>query len=167
MGFSCKILKNVGNIIQRNLRFFYTFVLREEKTYRYVAKFAKTFLSGFVLPTITALVQQLKAMTFEVVLSHVHGNRRPATPPAGQNFRDTLVQSLTDRFFLDQLDVTGEETDTCEIVPFYLLASFTDPRFRDLSFLSETERSALVEFASKTVKAMPSLPASCDVASTT
>ena len=40
-----------------------------------------------------------------------------------------------------------------------------DPRFRDLSFLSETERSALVEFASKTV--MPSLPASSDVASTT
>ena len=103
-------------------------------------------------------------MTFELVV--IDGRRR-ATPPPGQNFRDTLVQSLTDRFFLDQLDVTGEETDTCEIVPFYLLASFTDPRFRDLSFLSEIKRSALVEFASKTVKAMPLLPASSDVASTT
>ena len=36
-----------------------------------------------------------------------------------------------------------------------------DPRFRDLSILTETERSA------KTVKAMPSLPASSDVASPT
>ena len=49
----------------------------------------------------------------------------------------------------------------------YLFASFMDPKFHDLSFLSKTERSALVEFASKTVKAMPSLPASSDVASTT
>ena len=89
------------------------------------------------------------------------GNRRWPTPPPGQHFRDTLVQSLTDRFFLDQLDVTGEETDTCETVPFYLLASFMDPRFRDLSILTETERSA------KTIKAMPSLPASSNVASTT
>ena len=74
---------------------------------------------------------------------------------------------MTDGFFLDQLDVTGEETDTCETVSFSLLASFIDPRFRDLSFLSETDRSALVAFASKTVKAMPSLPASSDVDSTT
>ena len=102
-------------------------------------------------------------MTFERVV--IDGRRR-ATPPPGQNFRDTLVQSLTDRFFLDQLDVTGQETDTCETVPFYLLASFMNPRCRDLSILSETERSALVEFASKTVKDMPSLPASSDVAST-
>ena len=87
--------------------------------------------------------------------------RRRATPPPGQHFRDTLVQSLTDRIFLDQLDVTGEETDTCETVPFYLLASFMDARFRDLSVLTETERGA------KTVKALPSLPASSDVASTT
>ena len=36
-----------------------------------------------------------------------------------------------------------------------------DPRFRDLSILTETERST------KTVKAMPSLPASSDVAYTT
>ena len=63
-------------------------------------------------------------MTFERVV--IDGRRR-ATPPPGQNFRDTLVQSLTDRFFLDQLDVTGEETDTYETVPFYLLASFMDP----------------------------------------
>ena len=89
------------------------------------------------------------------------GNRRRATPPTGQHFRDTLIQLLTERFFLDQLDVTGEETDTCETVRFYLLASFMDPRFRELSFLTETERST------KTVKAMPSLPASSDVASTT
>ena len=119
--------------------------------------------SGVVLPAITGLVQQLKAMTFEHVVTD---GRRWTTTPPGQNFRDTLVQSLTDRFFLDQLDVTGEETNTCEMVPFYLLASFMDPRFRDLSFLSETERSASVEFASKTVKAMPSLPASSDVAAT-
>lgn len=44
---------------------------------------------------------------------------------------------MTDRFVLDQLDVTGEETVTCEAVPFYLLT-----RFRDLSFLSEAERKA-------------------------
>ena len=99
-----------------------------------------------------SIVQQLKAMTFERVV--IDGRRR-AIPPPGQNFRDTLVQSLTDRFFLDQFDVTREETDTCETVPFYLLVSIMDPRFRDLSFLSETERSALVESASKTVKAMP------------
>ena len=87
--------------------------------------------------------------------------RRRATPPPGQHFRDTLVQSLTHRFFPDQLDVTGKETDICETAPFYLLASFMDPRFRDLSILTETERSA------KTVKAMPSLPVSSDVASST
>ena len=103
-------------------------------------------------------------MTFERVV--IDGRRR-ATPPPGEHFTDTLVQSLTERFFLDILDVTGEETDTCETVPFYLLASFMDPRFRDLSFLSETEQSALMEFASKTVKVMSSLPASSDVASTT
>ena len=120
--------------------------------------------SGFILPSIASLAQQLKAMTFERVV--IDGRRR-ATPPPGQNFRGTFVQSLTDRFFLDQWDVTAEETDNCETVPFYLLASFMDPRFRDLSFLSETERRALVKFASKTVKAMPSLPASSDVASTT
>ena len=120
--------------------------------------------SGIVLPSTTGLVQQLKAMTFERLV--IDGRRR-ATPPLSQNFRDTLVHSLTDRFFLDHLDVTGEETDTCETVPFYLLASFMDPRFCDLSFLSKTERIALVEFASKTVKAMPSLPASSEVASTT
>ena len=97
-------------------------------------------------------------MTFEGVV--IDGRRR-ATPPPGQHFRDTLVQSLTDRFFLDQLDVTGEETYTCETVPFYLLALFMDPRFGDLSILTDTERSA------KTVKVMPSLPASSDVASTT
>ena len=88
-------------------------------------------------------------------------DQRRATPPPGQHFRDTLIQSLTDRFVLNQLDVTSEETDTCETVPFYLLASFMDPRFRDLSVLTETERRA------KTIKAMPSLPASSDVASTT
>ena len=120
--------------------------------------------SGVVLPTTTGLVQQLKATMFQHV---VIDGRWWATPPPGQNFRDTLVQSLTDRFFLDQLNVTGEETDTCETAPFYLWASFMDPRFCDLSFLSETEQSALVEFASKTVKAMPSLPASSDIASTT
>ena len=120
--------------------------------------------SGVVLPTITGPVQQFKAMMFERV---VIDSQRQATRPPGQNFRDTLVQSLTYRLFLNQLDVTGEETDTCETVPFNLLASFVDPRFRDLSFLSETKRSALVEFVSKTVKAMPSLPASSDVASTT
>ena len=86
-------------------------------------------------------------MTFERLV--IDGRRR-ATPPPGQNFRDTLVQSLTEKFFFDQLDVTGEETDTCETVPFYLLASFMDPRFRDQSFLSETKQSALMEFASKT-----------------
>ena len=120
--------------------------------------------SGVVLPAITGLVQQLKAMTFE----RVNDGRRRATTPPGQNFRDTLVQSLTDRFVLDQLDVTGEETVTCEAVPFYLLASFMDPRFRDLSFLSEAERKALVDFASQTVKVMPlpSLPARSDVAVT-
>ena len=97
-------------------------------------------------------------MTFERVV--IDGRRR-AAPPPGQHFRDTLIQLLTDRFFLDQLDVTGEKTDTCETVPFYLLASFMDPRFRDLSVLFETKRSA------KTIKAMPSLPASSDIASTT
>ena len=112
---------------------------------------------GFCPPyTITVLVRQLKAMTFERVV--IDGRRR-ATPPPGQHFSDTLVQSLTDRFFLDQVDVTDEETDTCETVPSYLLASFMDPRFRNLSILADTDRSA------KTVKAMPSLPASSDVAS--
>ena len=97
-------------------------------------------------------------MTFECV---VIDDRRRATPPPGQHFRDTLVLSLTHRIFFDELDVTGEEIDTCETVPFYLLASFMDARFRDLSVLTETERSA------KTVKVVPSLPASSDVASTT
>jgi hypothetical protein len=106
--------------------------------------------SGVVLPAITGLVEQLKAMTFECAVTD---GRRRATIPPGQNFRDTLVQSLTERFFLDQLDVTYEETNTCEPVPFYLLASFMDPRFRDLSFLSKHERHALVKFESKTVKA--------------
>jgi hypothetical protein len=120
--------------------------------------------SGVVLPAITGLVEQLKAMTFECAVTD--GRRRATTPP-GQNFRDTLVQSLTERFFLDQLDVTYEETNTCEPVPFYLLASFMDPRFRDLSFLSEHERHALVKFASKTVKAMPSLPTSSGASTST
>ena len=98
------------------------------------------------------------------------GRRRVAAPP-GQNFKDTLVQSLTNRFFLDELNVAGKETVTCEVVPFHLLASFMDPRSRDLSFLSEAERKALVDFASQgeTVKDMPlaSLHASSDVAVTT
>ena len=123
--------------------------------------------SGVVLPAITGLVQQLKAMTFRACERWPTKSKWATTPP-GQNFRDTLVQSLTDRFVLDQLDVTGEETVTCEAVPFYLLASFMDPRFRDLSFLSEAERKALVDFASQTVKVMPlpSLPARSDVAVT-
>ena len=75
--------------------------------------------------------------------------------------RSAFFRDTSSRLFLNQLDVTGEETDTCETVQFYLLASFMDARFRDLSVLTETERSA------KTVKVMPSLPASSDVASTT
>ena len=43
--------------------------------------------SDVVLPTITGLVQQLKTMTFERVVIDC---RWRATPPAGQNFRDTL-----------------------------------------------------------------------------
>ena len=122
--------------------------------------------SGVILPAITGLVQQLNAMTFERV---DNGRRRVAAPP-GQNFKDTLVQSLTDRFFLDKLNVAGKETVTCKVVSFHLLASFIDPKFRDLSFLSEAERKAqLVDFASQTIKDMPliSLPASSDVAVTT
>ena len=121
--------------------------------------------SGVILPAISGLVKQLNAMTFERVNV---GQRRVAAPP-GQNFRDTLVQSLTDRFFLDELNLSGEETITCKAVPFYLLASFMDPRFRDLSFLSEVERKSLLEFASQTVKDMPSTssPTSSDAAATT
>ena len=112
--------------------------------------------SGVVLPAITNLVKQLKAMAFE----HINdGQQRVAALP-GQNFRDTLVQSLSDRFFLNNLNVAGEETVTCETVPFYLLASFIDPRFRDLSFLSEAERG-------KHLWTLPSLPAISDVAVTT
>lgn len=32
-----------------------------------------------------------------------------------KHFRDTLVQSLTERFFLDDLNVAGEETDICKV----------------------------------------------------
>jgi hypothetical protein len=40
--------------------------------------------SGVVLPAITGLVEQLKAMTFECAVTD---GRRRATPPPGQNFR--------------------------------------------------------------------------------
>ena len=110
-------------------------VLRKVELATVLLSWQSKTTSGVVLPAITGLVQQLKAMTFE----RVNDGRRRATTPPGQNFRDTLAQSLTDRFFLDQLDVTGEETVTCEAVPFYLLASFMDPRFCDV--ISERSRA--------------------------
>ena len=139
-------------------------VLRKVELATFLFSSQSKTTSGVVLPAITGLAEQLKAMTFECAVTD---GRRRATIPPGQNFRDTLVQSLTERFFLDQLDVTYEETNTCEPVPFYLLASFMDPRFRDLSFLSKHERHALVKFVSKTVKAMPPLPTSSGAATST